>query len=202
MEEMFTNKSHKTIFICGDFNIDLLNPNKHKMTDDFINTVYSMSLYPKITRPSKIASHCATLIDNIFTDDIVHNTISGPLISDISDHLPVFTIYDNDYKTNLLDNKTVYRRVRTEVSITAFKNNLMEQNWDILYNSNNINSAYDDFLKTFKILYDKNCPVEKIKRKLKYADHPDHHEGFAECLQKEKHTVQRMYKTENQGGGK
>lgn len=162
MEEMFTNKSHKTIFICGDFNIDLLNPNKHKMTDDFINTVYSMSLYPKITRPSRITLHCATLIDNIFTNDIVHNTISGLLISDISDHLPVFTVYDNDYKTNLPDNKTVYRRVRTEVSITALKNDLMAQNWDIVYNSNNINSAYDDFLKYFKMLYDKNCPVEKL----------------------------------------
>ena len=142
------------------------------MTDDFINTVYSMSLYPKISRPSRITSHCANLIDNIFTNDIVHNTISGLLISDISDHLPVFIVYDNDYKTNLPDNKTVYRRVRTEVSITAFRNDLMAQNWDIVYSSNNINSAYDDFLEIFKILYVKNCPVEKINRKLEYADHP------------------------------
>lgn len=32
IEEIFTSKSHKTIFPSGDFNIDLLNPNKHKVT--------------------------------------------------------------------------------------------------------------------------------------------------------------------------
>lgn len=66
MECMFTKKSYKNIFICGDFNIDLLNPNKHKITDEFINTMHSMSLFPIITRPSRITSYCATLIDNIF----------------------------------------------------------------------------------------------------------------------------------------
>ncbi len=95
MEEMFSKLSHKTNFICGDFNIDFLNPNKHKMTNDFINTIYSMNLYPKITRPTRITSHCATLIDNILTNDILNNTISGLLVSDISDHLQVFTVYDS-----------------------------------------------------------------------------------------------------------
>lgn len=39
MEALFTLRNHKTVFICGDFNIDSLNPNKHKMTNDFINTL-------------------------------------------------------------------------------------------------------------------------------------------------------------------
>lgn len=30
----------KPIFICGDFSIDLLNPNKHKVTDELINAIY------------------------------------------------------------------------------------------------------------------------------------------------------------------
>ncbi len=87
MKEMFIKKCHKKIFICGDFNIDLLNSNNHKMTNDFINTIYSMNLYPTITRPTRITSHCATLIDNIFTNDISNKTLSVLLISDISDHL-------------------------------------------------------------------------------------------------------------------
>lgn len=29
MEETFTEIGHKQNFICGDFTIDLLNPNKH-----------------------------------------------------------------------------------------------------------------------------------------------------------------------------
>lgn len=97
IEGFFSRTNQKVIFICGDFNIDLLNPTKHKMTDEFINTMYSMSLYPKITRPSRITPHSATLIDNIFTNDIENNTVGGLLINNIIDHLPVFTVYDNNY---------------------------------------------------------------------------------------------------------
>ncbi len=90
MEEMFSKINQKVIFICGDLNIDLLNPNKHRMTGEFINTMYSISLHPKITRPSRITSHCATLTDNIVTNYMDNNTVSGLLINNISDYLPVF----------------------------------------------------------------------------------------------------------------
>lgn len=46
MEKLFSTVSQKTLIICGDFNIDLLNPNKLKIIDDFLDTMYSMSLYP------------------------------------------------------------------------------------------------------------------------------------------------------------
>lgn len=81
---MFTTRRQKRIFICGDFNIDLLNPNNHNMTNDFINTVHNMNLYAAINRPTRITSHYSTLIDNI-TNDISTKTVSGILLSDISD---------------------------------------------------------------------------------------------------------------------
>ncbi len=190
MEEVFSKISHKTILICGDFNIDLLNPNK--VNDDFINTIYSMNLYPKITRPTRITSHCATLIDNIFTNDIINSTISGLLVSDISDHLPVFMVYDSNYKCTQPAKKAEYRRVRTEESINAFKNGLMSQNWDILYNENNINCAYEEFLKIFKRLYNKHCPVKISNRKLKYIDHPWITKGLQNACKK-KNTLYKEF---------
>ena len=42
--ENITNNNQKVMFICGDFNIDFLNPNKHKMTEEFINALYSLNL--------------------------------------------------------------------------------------------------------------------------------------------------------------
>lgn len=75
-----------TIFRYGDFNTDLLIPNKHKITDEFINTMDRMSLFPKITSPSRITSLCVTIVDNIFTNGIENNTVNGLLINDISDH--------------------------------------------------------------------------------------------------------------------
>ncbi|XP_061127169.1 uncharacterized protein LOC133147269 [Syngnathus typhle] len=192
MEEVFSKVSCKTIFISGDFNIDLLNPNKHKLTEHFVNTIYSMNLYPKITRPTRITSHCATLIDNIFTNYILNNTISGLLVSDISDHLPVFMGFDDNYKIIQLARKQEYRRIKTEETINAFKNGLMSQNWDIICNKNNINCAYEEFLKIFKRLYDKYCPVKVNNRKLKYVNHPWITKGLQNAC-KEKNTIYREF---------
>lgn len=146
MEGMFSKINNKAVFICGDFNMNLLNPNKHKTTDEFINTMYSLSLFPKITRPSRVTSHCATLIDNIFNNDIENHTVSGLLINDISDHLPVFTVYDSNYRKNKPDKEKGYRRMRSEESINALKNEFLEQNWDKRYQERDIDTAYETFL--------------------------------------------------------
>ena len=49
---------------------------------------------PTIFRPTRITSYTATLIDNCFTNNYEHSADSGILISDISDHLPIFHISD------------------------------------------------------------------------------------------------------------
>ena len=90
IDSMFSKFCNKVVVFCGDFNIDLLNPSNYSAIDTFINTMYSVSLFPKITRPSRITSYSATLIDNIFTNDIENKSESGLLIKDITDHLPVF----------------------------------------------------------------------------------------------------------------
>ncbi|XP_024136829.1 uncharacterized protein LOC112151929, partial [Oryzias melastigma] len=154
IEKMFSDVRNKTVFICGDFNIDLMNPNKHKSTDDFIQTLYSMSFYPTINKPSRITTHSATLIDNIFTNNIESNKRSGLLTCDITDHLPVFTMYDYEIP-KIPTQKYFYKRLRTDNAINSLKNDLSEQNWDMVYNVKDVNQAYNNFLKIFCSLYNK-----------------------------------------------
>lgn len=59
--------------------------------------MYSLSLYPRITRPTRITSNCATLIDNIHSDDPENKTLNGILMNDTSDHLPAFIVHDHNY---------------------------------------------------------------------------------------------------------
>ena len=99
-------KSAKTIFVCGDFNIDLLKFDNHSNTKRFLDTMYSLGLYPLIDKPIRITDISATLIDNIFTNELRHHLTSGILINDISDHLPIFAICE--YKIN--------RNVKKEVN--------------------------------------------------------------------------------------
>lgn len=145
----------------GDFNIDLLNPNNHRPTKEFIDMMYSLSLYPKITRPSQITSLIVTLIDNIFTNLIENKLISGLLVNDISNHLTVFIVYDSCYKKDEQDFGQQMMRMKTEQTINAFKEELIKQNWESVCNEVNVGRAFD-----------RNCPMRKITKSKKYFDTP------------------------------
>ena len=82
----------KTIFICGDFNLDILKHNSNHATKYFLDTMYSLGLYPLIDRPSRITNHSSTLIDNIFTNAKEYNNVRRLLVNDITDHLPIFAL--------------------------------------------------------------------------------------------------------------
>ena len=170
MEDMFSKIGNKNIFICGDTNIDLLKHNNHRSTEDFLNTLHGMSLLPSITRPSRITTHSATLIDNIFTN-VMDNTISGLLISDITDHLPVFTVFNSNYR-HKIDKQKSYRRVRTIEAISLLKQELCTQSWDSIYSEEDVDGAYDTFLSIFRSLYDKHCPVKEYNKRVAYINCP------------------------------
>ena len=80
----------KNVYLCGDFNINLLNTESHKGTREFMIFLYTLGVYPLINKPSRLAFGSATLIDNIFTNDLQNNHLSGLIFNDLSDHLPVF----------------------------------------------------------------------------------------------------------------
>ena len=60
----------------GDFNIDLLQFNKHSATHEFINNVFSQGFVPVTTKPTRIRHTSATLIAHIYT-----NYFTGPFKS-------------------------------------------------------------------------------------------------------------------------
>ena len=82
------SKEQKSIFLLGDFNVNLLNYNGHNQTNEFSDSLSSNSFIPLILRPTRITSHSNTLIDNIFSNVIDSDIISGNLTATISDHLP------------------------------------------------------------------------------------------------------------------
>ena len=103
-------KSKKTMYICGDFNIDILKHNTHNYTRTFLDYMYSFGLYPLITKPNRITDITATLIDNILTNELQFQVNSGLLITDISDHLPVFGICGNQFVCRCATSSQ-YRRI-------------------------------------------------------------------------------------------
>ena len=86
------NQDNKCCYLAGDYNLNLLNAEKHTPTGDFVDTLFMNCFVPLINKPTRIRETSATLIDNIFTNNVDSNCFQGILYTDISDHLPVFCI--------------------------------------------------------------------------------------------------------------
>ena len=94
--------NNKVAYICGDFNVNLLNADTHKDTYNFSEMMCAHGLFPLIDKPTRIDIHSSTLIDNIFTNNVSCNCKRGILMNDISDHLPIFTCCEQP----LFENRT------------------------------------------------------------------------------------------------
>ena len=124
---------------------------EHVGTTKFIDAMYSIGLYPLIDKPSRITQYSASLIDNIFTNELTNQIISGLLINDISDHLPIFSLTRSSPKRlNSLSYKTI--RKSSKESVDAFIEDLNRQTWHNTYKSDDANIAYDNFLDTYQAL--------------------------------------------------
>ena len=121
--------------------------------------MYSFNLYPLITKPTRVCETNATIIDNIFHNNIVNNNLtSGIFYTDISDHFPVFTI-DVSKKCNIMP-KTVIYRDYSERNKTMFADLLLNKDWSTLLNDYNSHSAFLAFHTDFSQLYNTSFPVK------------------------------------------
>ena len=136
------NKPKTSMFICGD---------------------------PLIDTPTRITQQSATLIDNIFTNDINHDIICGLLINDISDHLPVFSMSGHSITRHKYQQNKHIRQVNKQ-SLDAFIKDLDKQSLGNTLISNDVSAAYNSFLDLLIYLYDKNCPLKILKKIIKHKN--------------------------------
>ena len=87
-------KSKKKCIFAGDFNVDLIKYGENKIVDDFYDELSSHGFRPLILQPTRVRSGSLSLIDNIFTNDIVSHSSGGNLTTSISDHFSQFSQLD------------------------------------------------------------------------------------------------------------
>lgn len=151
----------KKVFICGDFNVDLLKHGDDKGIQEFVNIMFNIGLYPIISKPSRITRSTFTLIDNIFTNSFEEGLYSGLLLDDLSDHLPIFIVCRS--KLNHINTKSsVSTRCMNIDKLNRLKDVLVGETWSEVYRKENVNEAYCCFLNRFLELFDKCCPVKSI----------------------------------------
>ena len=61
-------KEKRTVFLLGDFNVDLLKYEHHKITNEFLDSLSSNMVLHYIILPTRVSSHSKSIIDNIFSN--------------------------------------------------------------------------------------------------------------------------------------
>ena len=59
---------NKEVYICGDFNSDLLKLDKLNNYKKFYELMCSYGFLPQIIQPTRIQGDAATIVDNIFSN--------------------------------------------------------------------------------------------------------------------------------------
>ena len=160
-------KVQKSIFLLGDFSVNLLNYNDHNQTNEFLNSLASNSFIPVILQPTRITSHSNTLIDNIFSNVIDPDIISGNLTATISDHLPQFSIIPNMFG-NIPGNKSnIYEIDWSKFDREIFILDYFSVDWEDLLKIDELNadSSTKNFLDKMNMLLDTYVPLKKLKNK-------------------------------------
>ncbi len=153
------------MFIMGDFNLDLLKYDYHAATNDFVNNCMSHSFLPTICHPTRITESTATLLDNIFTNNLRHRMETAILYTDISDHLPVVMHIDLKLCKNKFSNSHTTRLYSLE-SIEQFKLALGCTRWDDVCNDSipsDPNKAYNIFSTRFSQIFDVYFPEKTVR---------------------------------------
>ena len=163
------SKEQKSIFLLGDFNVNLLNYNEHNPTNEFLDSLVSNSFIPINLQPTRITSHSNTLLDNIFSNIIDPDTISGNSTATISHHLPQSAIIPNMFAAGNKSN--IYERDWSKSDRENFTLDYFSIHWEDLIKIDelNVDNSTQAYLENINILFDTYAPLKRIaKYKLRF----------------------------------
>ena len=91
---------------------------------------------------------CYYNIDNIFCSELCRNKVCGFVLSDATDHMPIFFLCDNSTNVVIHEDPTVkYKRKLDEDSLNRLGHDLNDINWEIVMNESNPNLAFSRFMQ-------------------------------------------------------
>jgi len=149
--------SHNPVFVCGDFNVDIMHPNLLAL--DLEHEFSSLTYIPVIrgiTRPSAGGGTC---IDHLWTNQVIP-VVSGIFREPITDHFPIFALVS--MPTSLNDNVIKQFRDHSAASLADLRREviLMFEYLGDIFDSD-VDSSVQCVVDIFYDLYNKHCPLRK-----------------------------------------
>ena len=135
-------RKNQFVYLMGDYNVNLLNFDKHILTSECLEMFYSYSFYPLINKPTRVTYQTASLIDNI------------------TDHFPIFCIL-NSVQT-VQKQSYIKKRIYSTNNFTKFIAKLQKLDWQNITCLQNCQTAFSTFYNTFNQLYNESFPEIRI----------------------------------------
>ena len=152
-----------------------MNYNEHNPTNEFLDSLVSNSFIPINLQPTRITSHSNTLLDNIFSNIIDPDTISGNSTATISHHLPQSAIIPNMFGNTAGNKSNIYERDWSKSDRENFILDYFSIHWEDLIKIDelNVDNSTQTYLENINILFDTYAPLKRIdKYKLRFKSKP------------------------------
>ena len=187
-------------YIMGDFNIDLLKAETHGPTSDFMEGFMSGGFYPLISLPTRITDTTATLIDNIWTNNLRDTMVSGLVTVRISDHLPAYVFVGGGREGGAFGGPKGGKRLVNQGRIERFADELSEWHFDV-ERALGVEGNVARFRNGFRDMYNSVFPWVECKKKRKDIEKPWLDDDDFKELVREKGELYSMKVKGTLGGG-
>ena len=136
----------------GDFNIDMLKSESCTYASRFTEQFFTSYFVYLITKPTRITSHTATLIDSIFNTnniDKIDQSLNGIIFIDLSDHLPIVHICNlensKEYNNQAINDniESDYKRIINNKNNNSFIDEIKNILWNNVLTNTNLESAFN-----------------------------------------------------------
>ena len=179
----------KSVYIMGDFNIDLHDHTRNTV-NDFEEITLTSGFTPLISLHTHEKPNCKkTCIDNILTNDIDNVLMSGTIMDKISHHLPVFQLTSIGSLQSTVQSEEHlqfydFRNSKINKFVTELEDEITKE----------LPSDFDTFHDTFHAVLDKNCKLKKPRKsKRTMKNNPWITESIISAVDK-KHALYRSWK--------
>ena len=137
--------------------------------------LFSHLLFPHITQPTRIRDSSKRLIDNIFSNTLIGNTILFNLTATNSDHLPQFIILPNIFSNPPSNKSNIYERDWSIFPQENFILGYFSVDWNSIIDDDNkdVDLSFNNVFKRINAILDNHAPIRKVtKEKLRFRSKP------------------------------
>ena len=117
----------------------------------------------------RVTDHSTTVIDNIFSNNLQDDIISGNVLLTISEQFAqIISVNREQIDIKIIN---VYQRDYSKFISESFRDDVSIQNWN--YSNTNVNDSFKDFYTKLEASVDRHAPVKKLTpREIKIKNKP------------------------------